>query len=90
MFQGAEWEKNQDFLDRLRELSSRLGRPVAQIAVNWVISQPGITSALCGAKRPQQISDCAAAMQWRLLDADRHIINEALLYRGEPVVRLAV
>lgn len=90
MFQGEEWEKNQDFVDRLRELSSRIHRPVAEIAVNWVIVRPGITSALCGAKRPDQILEIASAMRWRLSGADLHYIGEALKLRGEPVVRTAV
>jgi aryl-alcohol dehydrogenase-like predicted oxidoreductase len=42
MFQGDEWQKNQDFVDRLRELSKQCRRSVAQIAVNWLIQQPGV------------------------------------------------
>jgi len=39
---------------------------VAQLAVHWTITQPGITSALCGAKRPQQIEETAGAVGWEL------------------------
>lgn len=90
MFQGEEWEKNQDFLDRLRVIGARLGKPVAQISVNWLIAQPGVTSVLCGAKRPEQICETAAAMQWRLTAGDLQAIERALQDRGEPIVGSAV
>jgi aryl-alcohol dehydrogenase-like predicted oxidoreductase len=64
MFQGKEWEKNQDFLDDLRKISQQCNKTVAQVAVNWLIQQPAIASALCGAKRAYQIEETAAAMMW--------------------------
>jgi aryl-alcohol dehydrogenase-like predicted oxidoreductase len=61
MFQGEEWRKNQDFLDALRPIAHDAGKTLAQLVVNWTVSQPGITSALCGAKRPEQIRETAGA-----------------------------
>lgn len=90
MFQGEEWERNQDFLDRLRDLAGRTHRSVAEIAVAWVLVQPGITSALCGAKRPEQIRETAAAMRRRLAEEDLEFLRQALEQRGEPSVRMAV
>ncbi|HJQ78941.1 MAG TPA: aldo/keto reductase, partial [Lacipirellulaceae bacterium] len=62
MYQGDEWQKNQDFVARLREAAALSRHTVAQLVINWTISQPGITSALCGAKRPWQIEELAGAM----------------------------
>lgn len=90
MFHGEEWQKNQDFVDALRAIASECGRTVAQVVINWTIQQPGITAALCGAKRPDQIADTAGAMGWRLSDAHLARIAEALQQRGEPIVRRAV
>jgi aryl-alcohol dehydrogenase-like predicted oxidoreductase len=90
MFQGSEWQRNQDFLDRLRQVAAECGRSVAQVVVNWTIHQPGITSALCGAKRPEQILETAAAMNWRLTAGQLARIDAALAERGTPVVRGAV
>jgi aryl-alcohol dehydrogenase-like predicted oxidoreductase len=83
IFQGEEWQRNQDFVDRLRPIAERAGRTVAQLAVAWVIQRPGITVALCGAKRPEQIEETAPAMNWRLTPQDLAEINEAILLRGE-------
>ena len=90
MFQGEEWERNQDFLDRLREIAAEAGKSVAQLVVNWTIHQPGITSALCGAKRPDQIRETAGAMGWRPTSEQLRRIEAALAERGEPLVRGAV
>ena len=42
------------------------GHSVAELVINWTIHQPGITAALCGAKRPEQIRECAGGSGWRL------------------------
>jgi aryl-alcohol dehydrogenase-like predicted oxidoreductase len=90
MFQGAEWEKNQDLLDELRSLAAEMGRSVTEVVINWTIHQPGIVSALCGAKRPDQLRESAAAMGWELTAPQRARIERALAARGEPVQVSAV
>jgi aryl-alcohol dehydrogenase-like predicted oxidoreductase len=90
MFQGEEWQKNQDFLDVLRTIAAEAGHSVAQVVINWTIHQPGITTALCGAIRPDQIRDNAGAMNWQLTATQNAAIDAALAARGTPVVRRAV
>jgi aryl-alcohol dehydrogenase-like predicted oxidoreductase len=90
MFQGEEWRKTQDFLDELRAIASEAGRTVSQLVINWTIHRPGITAALCGAKRPDQIEENAGALGWRLSDAQLARIDTAIERRGTPVSRAAV
>jgi aryl-alcohol dehydrogenase-like predicted oxidoreductase len=87
MFQGEEWLKNQDFLDELRKIADDAGRTVAQLVINWTIARPGITSALCGAKRPKQIEETAGGADWRLTGEQMARIDRALANRGEPVTK---
>jgi aryl-alcohol dehydrogenase-like predicted oxidoreductase len=89
-YTGDEWERNQNFVDRLREAAALSGHTVAQLVVNWTISQPGITSALCGAKRPAQIEETAGAMGWTLSAAQRSIIDAAIAARGKAQVKREV
>jgi 1-deoxyxylulose-5-phosphate synthase len=42
-------------MERLREMASRVGRPMAQLALAWVLWRPGITSVLIGAREPAHI-----------------------------------
>ena len=90
MFHGEEWEKNHDFIDRLRKIADGLGRSLPELVVNWTIQRPGITSALCGAKRPDQIAETAASLTWQLSDEIIGAIDQAIVDRGPTVSRGAV
>lgn len=84
---GEEWERNQNFVDRLRAAAALSGHTVAQLVVNWTFSQPGITSALCGAKRPDQIAETAGAMGWKLSPEQLALIDAAIAERGPAVTK---
>jgi aryl-alcohol dehydrogenase-like predicted oxidoreductase len=90
MFQGEEWHKNQDLIEKLQEIARSEGRTVAQVVLNWTIRQPGITAALCGARRPAQIQENAGGMGFRLSDQALRAIDQALGARGLAVSRGAV
>ena len=90
MFQGQEWQKNQDFVDELRTIATEAGHTVAQLVLNWTMIQPGITAVLAGAKRPEQIRENAGAMGWKLSAAIVARMNDALSRRGESVSRAAI
>ncbi|WP_442481782.1 aldo/keto reductase [Aeoliella sp. SH292] len=83
MYQGEEWQRNQDLLDRLREIAASADCGVADLVVAWTIAQPGITAALCGAKRPDQIRESARALDVRLTADQMGAIDQALVERGE-------
>jgi aryl-alcohol dehydrogenase-like predicted oxidoreductase len=87
MYQGEEWEKNQAFVGKLRAVAEECGRSVADVVVNWTIHQSGITVALCGAKRPQQIAESAAAMTWRLSPDQTAAIDAAITARGQAAAK---
>jgi aryl-alcohol dehydrogenase-like predicted oxidoreductase len=84
MYQDEEWQKNQDFVDRLREIAAMSGHTVAQLVVNWTIHQSDITAALCGAKRPDQIRETAGALGWTMTSEQRKLVDEAIAQRGPP------
>ena len=90
MFQGEEWERNQDFVDELRDIAKQLERSVTEVVINWTIQRPGITSALCGAKRAYQIRESALALQWKLSPETIARIDRAIERRGPIETRAAV
>ncbi|MEM9522785.1 MAG: L-glyceraldehyde 3-phosphate reductase [Pseudomonadota bacterium] len=47
----------------LNAMAEARGQTLAQMAVAWVLRDGGITSALIGASRPEQIVDCAGAIK---------------------------
>ncbi|MDG2358708.1 MAG: aldo/keto reductase [Planctomycetaceae bacterium] len=90
MFQGEEWERNHDFIDRLREIATDTGHSVPDLVINWTIQRSGITAALCGAKRPEQIVETAATLSWQLSQDAVRAIDQAIADRGSTVSRSAV
>jgi L-glyceraldehyde 3-phosphate reductase len=46
----------------LNEIAQRRGQTLAQMAIAWVLRGGGITSALIGASRPEQVIDCVGAI----------------------------
>jgi L-glyceraldehyde 3-phosphate reductase len=46
----------------LNQLAEQRGQSLAQMAIAWVLRHPGMTSALIGASKPQQIDDCVGAL----------------------------
>lgn len=87
MYQGEEWEKNLDFVRQLKTIADQAGKTVAQLVVNWTMNQPGVTSVLCGAKRPAQIRETAGAMGWRLDARQQAALDDALARRGPAAVK---
>jgi aryl-alcohol dehydrogenase-like predicted oxidoreductase len=60
------------------------------LVINWTIHQPGVTAALCGAKRPDQIGETAGGSGWRLTAEQLARIDQALAERGTPAVKSPV
>ena len=47
----------------LNEIAQSRGQTLAQMAIAWVLRDGGITTALIGASRPEQVTDCAGAIK---------------------------
>ncbi len=62
----------------LNDIAARRGQTLAQMAIAWVLRGGRVTSALIGASRPEQIAECAGALErsdfspQELAEIDRH------------------
>ena len=48
---------------KLHEMAEARGQTLAQMALAWVLRRGGITSALIGASKPEQVVDCVGAIR---------------------------
>ena len=56
LYRNRYWQQTQfEAVEQLRLISEARGRSLVQLAVAWVLAQPGITSAIVGATRPEQV-----------------------------------
>lgn len=53
-------------VDVLDEIARARGVSVAQVALNWLLARPAVTSLVIGARNREQLEDNLAAPQWAL------------------------
>ncbi|WP_422059204.1 aldo/keto reductase family protein [Sphingopyxis sp.] len=61
-------------VQKLKPVADKAGCSMAQLAIAWVLAQPGITSAIIGARRPDQLKETVAAAD---LTIDPALLAEA-------------
>jgi aryl-alcohol dehydrogenase (NADP+) len=57
-------------VDRVTEIAQRRGVPHAQVALAWMLQQPGITAPIIGASKMKHLDDAVAALNVKLDDAE--------------------
>ncbi len=90
MFQGEEFQRNLDFVDRLRTVAERLGTTIPAVVLAWTMGRPGIASVLFGATSPEQVAANVIALTCSLDAASCTAIEEAFQQRGPVAGRRAV
>lgn len=69
-FKAPRFEQYAACVEKLKRVAARHQKSVTQLAVRWCLDQPGVTVALCGARRPDHIEETAQAAGWTLPAAD--------------------
>jgi aryl-alcohol dehydrogenase (NADP+) len=71
-------------VDRVAEVAKRHGVSSAQIALAWILRQPGVTSPIVGASKMYQLDEAVAALSVKLSDEDCRYLEE--LYEPHRVL----
>jgi len=77
-------ESDYDVVDRVNEVARKRGVSNAQVALAWVIQQPGVTAPIIGASKPHHISDALAALELKLSAEEMKSLEEP--YKPHPVL----
>ncbi|MEX1024077.1 MAG: aldo/keto reductase [Planctomycetota bacterium] len=67
----------------VQPIAAEHGATLAQTVIAWTIAQPGITSAIVGARNPEQVRENARAAELELTASDLDAIDQA--FRGLPL-----
>jgi len=70
--------------ERVSALAARRGLKPAQIALAWLLAQPGVTAPIVGASKLDHLDDAVAALDVRLDADERRFLEE--LYQPHPVL----
>ena len=65
-----------DTLKTLLDISKKAGYTPAAAAIQWVLDQPAVTSAIVGARNSQQLKSNLSAVDFRLDPADLQALNQ--------------
>jgi aryl-alcohol dehydrogenase-like predicted oxidoreductase len=57
-------------VEQLRAFAAARGRILRELAVAWVLAQPGVTAAIVGARTADEAAAIADGTDWQLTDAD--------------------
>lgn len=64
-------------IDALSQVAEEVRKTPAQVAINWLLCQPGVTSPIIGARTLEQLGDNLGAAGWALTDEQFTRLNEA-------------
>ena len=69
-YRGENFGRAQHSVARVKQVAKQRGILPVQTALAWVLGQDGVTGALCGARKPEQIVQNARAAEIKLCDED--------------------
>jgi aryl-alcohol dehydrogenase-like predicted oxidoreductase len=82
-FQEPAFSATLALVKKLRPIAERNNKSLAQLAIAWVLRRPEVTSAIVGARRPDQIEETVQAGNWELSAEDIAEIEQLLAQREQ-------
>ncbi|MDH6542517.1 aldo/keto reductase [Streptomyces lavendulae] len=79
----VEDEHLYDVVDALDEVARETGRTVPQVAINWLLRRPTVSSVIIGARNEEQLRQNIGAVGWELT-ADQVARLDAASHRPAP------
>ncbi len=74
---GLFTERNMRIVAALADVSDTMGKSMAQAALNWVATQPGIAAAIIGASKITQLDDNLSALDFTIPPELRALLDNA-------------
>lgn len=81
LYQSRYWQEAQfEAVEELRKFFEARQKSLAQVALAWVLAQPGLTSAILGASKPEQLADSIKGVDLKLDEEEMKMCN-SIWYR---------
>lgn len=76
-------DNDRQILDRVAQVAGERGVPAAQVALSWVLRQPGVSAPIVGATKEKHVDDAVAAVDLALTEKELAFLAEP--YRPRAV-----
>jgi 1-deoxyxylulose-5-phosphate synthase len=89
LYRDRYWQHAQfEAVDHLVKFFEPRGKALVQVAISWALQQPGVTSAIVGASRAEQLEQSLTAINLKLDDEEKEVVD--LAWYGLPRQRKPV
>jgi aryl-alcohol dehydrogenase-like predicted oxidoreductase len=75
-FPPIDIEQGYDVVAKLKEIGSKDGASIPQVALAWLLAKPYVSSIIIGATKIHQLEDNLSAADLRLAEEDIQVLNE--------------
>jgi aryl-alcohol dehydrogenase-like predicted oxidoreductase len=75
LFAPGVFKRNIQAVNEVKTIAERIGRKLPQLALNWVLSHPAVSTALVGARNIAEVEENMGAMDWNLGEEIRYEID---------------
>ncbi|HYR80396.1 MAG TPA: aldo/keto reductase [Candidatus Dormibacteraeota bacterium] len=82
LFGPDHFLKNLRAVEELKGVAKRYGKTLPQLALNWTLSNPVISTALVGCRNPGEVDDNAGSLGWKISDTDMKEIDAIFAKHG--------
>jgi aryl-alcohol dehydrogenase-like predicted oxidoreductase len=76
LFKDGSYVHHLDVVEEIHILADLWGHPVYELAINWALQRPGITSVLVGMRRREHVEANIQALSWQLSQEQIERLNQ--------------
>jgi aryl-alcohol dehydrogenase-like predicted oxidoreductase len=77
-FTGEVYISHIKKVKQIAKIAQKHGKTLAQLAINWLLHQQGVTTAIVGVKTPDQVEQNIGAVGWEIPNNDLKEISDIL------------
>ena len=75
---GDGFDRYYKATEELKIVAKKIGKPLAQLAINWLVDQREVGPIICGAQTVEHVKENIAAASWNLDEATKSEIEDIL------------
>ncbi|MCC6446233.1 MAG: aldo/keto reductase [Armatimonadetes bacterium] len=76
LFQGETYDKCLESVEEMRRIAAAHGKTVANVAINWLLARTAMSSAIVGARTPEQAQGNVDATGWSLTPEETGLLDK--------------